>query len=272
MAADPSRYRVELIVLTHLQHDEQPREAQQLTDYSAALDFLTPPEGPAAKTGDAAEAAAETVPGLDAAEGEMPQGDAAPDAESDPWNVLVHLPELSPQMQEAWRRLRLSGPFRPLQYLAWEQGGDAPFPTLRVHDSEVVLTEDPWAQGRALLAEPQAAAAQGSGLADDAEVPPPILFYRLDGTANLTRSRFLHLSLAVELREPLRTGDTPAGAPPGVDSDPLAEPVPTSFLVHRLEQSRVVRTGRMEYFDGPVLGVLAWVTDISDTVAEEQAE
>jgi hypothetical protein len=48
--------------------------------------------------------------------------------------------------------------------------------------------------------------------------------------------------------------------------------VPTSFLVHRLEQSRVVRTGRMEYFDGPVLGVLAWVTDISESVAEEPAE
>jgi hypothetical protein len=199
----------------------------------------------------------------------------------------VHLPELGAEMQETWRRLRLSGPFRPLQHLAWEQGGDAPFPTLRVHDSEAVLTEDPWAESRALLMEPRAAAAQGQGLADGAEVPPPIRYYRLDGTASLTRSRFLHLSIAVELREPLYAGDTPAigapprsagstiavpGAPPGSGPDPLAEPVPASFLVHRLEQSRVVRTGRMEYFDGPVLGVLAWVTDISDTVTQEQAE
>ena len=30
-----------------------------------------------------------------------------------------------------------------------------------------------------------------------------------------------------------------------------------------------VKTGRMEYFDGPVLGVLAFITDISDTIEEE---
>ena len=34
------------------------------------------------------------------------------------------------------------------------------------------------------------------------------------------------------------------------------------FLVHGLEQSRQVRSARMEYFDGPVIGVLAWVTTI----------
>jgi len=33
-----------------------------------------------------------------------------------------------------------------------------------------------------------------------------------------------------------------------------------------------VKTGRMEYFDGPVLGVLAFVTDISDTLAEATVE
>jgi hypothetical protein len=292
MAADPSRYRVEIIVLMHLEHDEQPREAQRLDDYSAALDFLSPldeseKDGLEEKIEGAAEAVVEPVPGTEAAAGEMAEGGAAPDGETDPWNVVVHLPELSAQMQEAWRRLRLSGPFRPLQHLAWEQGGDAPFPTLRVHDLEAVLTEDPWAANRALLAEPQAAAAQGQGLAGGAEPPPPIRYYRLDGTTSLTRSRFLHLSIAVELREPLYAGDAPAieppprfagspdalpGAAPGSDLDPMAEPVPTSFLVHRLEQSRVVRTGRMEYFDGPVLGVLAWVTDISDTVTEEQTE
>jgi hypothetical protein len=27
----------------------------------------------------------------------------------------------------------------------------------------------------------------------------------------------------------------------------------------------------MEYFDGPVLGVLAWISDISDPFAEAQA-
>lgn len=292
MAAEPSRYRVEIIVLTHLEHDEQPREAHRLEDYSAALDFLTPTDesatdGPEEKTEGAAGAAVEAVPGTEAVAGDMAEGGAASETETDPWNVVVHLPELSAQMQEAWRRLRLSEPFRPLQHLAWEQGGDAPFPTLRVHDPEVVLTEDPWAESSALLAEPPAAAAQVRGPADGAEVPPPIRYYRLDGAASLTRSRFLHLSIAVELREPRYETDAPGmeppprsagspdavpGATPGSGLDPMAGPVPPSFLVHRLEQSRVVRTGRMEYFDGPVLGVLAWVTDISDTVTQEQTD
>ncbi len=48
------------------------------------------------------------------------------------------------------------------------------------------------------------------------------------------------------------------------------EPLPSAFLVHRLEQSRPVRSGRMEYFDGPVLGVLAWLSDISDTIVEQE--
>ena len=231
-AADQSRYRVEIIVLTHLEHEEQPRETKALEDFSAALDFLTPPD----QTGDADADAAQDVD--DPAEG-------APDAASDPWNAVVHVPELGAQMQDAWRRLRLSEPFRPLQFLAWEQGGNAPFPTVRLHDLELIMTQESGAGERAVLA----------------EALPPIHYFRLDGSANLTRSRFLHLTIAVELREPR------AGA-----LDPALGPMPTSYLVHRLEQSRVVRTGRMEYFDGPVLGVLAWVTDISESVAEEPAE
>ena len=62
-------------------------------------------------------------------------------------------------------------------------------------------------------------------------------------------------------------GASIAGAP-----DVTEAPAPTGFLLHRLAQSRVVRTDRMEYFDGPVLGVLAWVTDISETVAEGPVE
>jgi hypothetical protein len=59
---------------------------------------------------------------------------------------------------------------------------------------------------------------------------------------------------------------------PSIPGEPPPLPLPSSFLIHRLEQSRPVRTGRMEYFDGPVLGVLAWVSDISDTVVVEPTE
>ena len=263
-AADQSRYRVEIIVLTHLEHDEQPQEAPTLQDYSAALDFLAPAAEAAAEA--AADVGADTagaaVPKTAPAEGSAPGGGVPPDAASDPWNVVVHVPELGEQMQEAWRRLRLSGPFRPLQYLAWEQGGAAPFPTLRLHDLEVILTQDSRGAGLAALS-----AEQPQGRDDGAELPAPVLHYRLDGTASLTRSRFLHLDLAVELREPQY-----ASAAEDDTLDPSRGPVPTSFLVHRLEQSRAVRAGRMEYFDGPVLSVLAWITDISDAVAEEPVQ
>jgi len=292
-AAENSRYRVELIVLTHLGHDEQPREALLLEDYSAALDFLTPPaetETPSA-TPSATPGATPTerLPAADTGTGESEESSAVPDAETDPWNVVSHVPELGERMQDAWRRLRLSEPFRPLQYLAWEQGGDAPFPTVRVHDLEVILSAEPAAAGPTAEAPQELAPAPDQDPAHSpAPVPadvaeaPPIRHYRLDGAASLTRSRFLHLSIAMELREPLYEGAEPAGATPrGMDSpdaspggvpDAPEQPAPTGFLVHELVQSRAVRTGRMEYFDGPVLGVLAWVTDISGTVAERPVE
>ena len=186
-------------------------------------------------------------------------------------------------MTEAWRRLRLSAPFRPLQYLSWEQGSNAPFPVLRVHDLESVLVEDPWAEQRLALAEADSAPTFGdaAALAEDGEeaaLPDPISYYRLDGTVSLTRSRFLHLSIVAEWREPVYDDDPgtliAAASDTSVTAPDIREsaPRPRAFLVHRLEQSRPVRSGRMEYFDGPVLGVLAWVSDISDTVVEEAPE
>ena len=289
LAADKSRYRVEIIVLSHLQHDAVPEDLTRLRDYSAALDFLAPAvEDDAADPGDRNETAAG-----DAQVAEEPLGEpldasgAGHEPEMDPWQEVLHLPEMGPEMQEAWRRLRLSGPFRPLQFLAWEQGGDAPFPSLRVHDLEVVHSEDPWLGERTALAlalqEQQGAGGDNpaylGGPEDADSLPPPILHYRLDGTAMLRRSRFLHLALALELRTPVFDPASPPAAAPYeapaalADDNPSDEPrlEPTSFLVHRLEQSRVVATGRMEYFDGPVLGVLAWISDISDAFADAQA-
>jgi hypothetical protein len=196
--------------------------------------------------------------------------DEAVTGEEGALDAVVHVEEMGPEMQEAWRRLRLSGPFRPLQYLAWEQGSNAPFPTLRLHDPEVVLVEDPWAAERLAAAAPTGSAAPQAGEQDVVDsLPDPIVYYRLDGTARLSRSRFLHLALAVEWREPLFDTSQPAmGIPSALpaESDGLrAEPQPSGFLVHRLEQSRPVRTERMEYFDGPVLGVLAWITRVTET-------
>jgi len=284
--AENSRYRVEVLVLTHLDHQQQPLEVVNLPDFSAALDFLQPPE-------EAADEEPESAPAADAPAmpDESESDSAEPAIEPDPWNVVTHVEEMGPEMAEAWRRLRLSAPFRPLQYLSWEQGSNPPFPVLRVHDLESVLVEDPWAEQRLALAEADSAIvfADAAAMAEDGEttdgedeeaLPDPISYYRLDGTISLIRTRFLHLSIVAEWREPVYAEEPGAGLPLAAATDPVpaspdaveAGPPPRAFLVHRLEQSRPVRSGRMEYFDGPVLGVLAWVSDISDTVVEEPPE
>jgi len=295
--AENDRYRVEILVLTHLGHAEQPREALSLEDFSSAVDFLQPPEED--DTTSHTNAQPEQAP---VAEAEPPVAEQSPldgdpafvdadDADdADARDAVVHVEEMGEEMQEAWRRLRASGPFRPLQYLAWEQGSNPPFPTLRVHDSEAVRIDDPWAEQRLLqdAAGPPAAGSAGPAngtfgtppevpdpgdYGEEQTLPDPVVYYRLDGTARLTRSRFLHLNLKIEWREP-EFAPTPAvvntlpAAPTGTD-DLRRDQQPERFLVHRLEQSRPVRSGRMEYFDGPVLGVLAWISNVTEATGSE---
>jgi len=272
--AQESRYRVEILVLQQLEYDVVAQEVTALDDFSSALDFLSPPPEAEAGAKPEEEVTEEAVEQISETE-ESLEEPTEPDPE-ELLNAVVHVPEMGPQMQDAWRRLRLSGPLRPLQYLAWEQGPRAPFPVLRVHDLEAVWTEDPWAEQRAAeeLLEEQESPVEGGPNEEaqdpdaDAEpgLPPPVVFYRLDGTASLTRSRFLHLRLTVEWREPLYDDSVAAVSP---DGTPV--PVPTAWKLFRLEQSRPIRTGRMEYFDGPVLGVLAWVTEVAATPASDDA-
>lgn len=299
--AQSSRYRVELLVLSHLDHQAAPIEEPALTDYTAALDLLAPPAGDEADTTEATDpVGALPSPAVPAAQGtgEPPTGETADELPPDPASLVLHLPEPGPEMQEAWRRLRLSGPFRPLRHLAWEQSGDGPFPVLRLHDDDVVLTEDPWAALRDQAADEAGAIvfADPAGLADAAganaeELPEPRVHYRLDGTAELRRSRFLHLHLDFEWREPVfapqaMSGPTGTAEIPGSVPAPgkirsaglpdqaivaAAEPAPSAYLVHRLQQNRQIKTGRLIYFDSPVLGVLALVTDVSDQYAEQPA-
>jgi hypothetical protein len=105
-------------------------------------------------------------------------------------------------------------------------------------------------------------------------LPDPTLYYRLDGTVTLKRTRFLHLGLNLQLREAVWEEEIPVLDKENpvldkqipvldeADEPEFAQPVPSSFLVHDLQQSRQVKTGRMEYFDGPVLSVLAYITSV----------
>ena len=277
--AENDRYRVEVIVLTHLHHAEESREILWLEDFSAALDFLTPP--PETEDEEVEEDAAPAVqiedattdPGLEAEENLLAE------EEPDP-NAVIHIEEMSPVMQEAWRRMRLSAPFRPEQYLSWEQGSEAPFPTLRMHDLEPVMVDDPYFQVRKAMEEAaaelenqpgsgafaEAGADTEKGQAEDV-LPEPTYYFRLDGTVKLIRTRFLHFDIDLQLREAVFDEElqrellqsAPGAEPAGEDLPP---PKPSSYLVFDLQQSRQVKTGRMEYFDSPVLGVLAYISRV----------
>jgi hypothetical protein len=297
--AQDVRYRVEILVLSHLDQNEAPREMKWINDYSESLDFLTPPPPVEEAEEDsreqdataAAEPAVETAADFDQAL-ENPEEPA----EEDP-NAVVHIEEMSENMQEAWRRLRLSAPFRPEQFLSWEQGSTEPFPSLRVHDLVVVKTDDPYADLRQApedeALEENPAVEQPQVFADAAglnalqeetgeevalELPDPTFFYRLDGSVKLIRTRFLHLELDLQLRDAVYEepdlffapgnllAPRPQESSPTTDAladDEIPEPPePVSFLIHPLKQSRQVKTKRMEYFDGPVIGVLAFITAI----------
>ena len=269
--AATERYRVEVLVLTHLGHDVPPREAIALSDYSAAQDLLEPPPAPMdpACFPEEPDNPEEVV--LDSF-GEAGQSESG--TETDPLdeetrpdpNALVHIREMGPEMQDAWRRLRLSGPFRPLQYLAWEQGSEAPFPTLRIHDETVVLHDDPYSDLRIQAEAENALTPVQTGpmkecppLNGPEELPGPTLYYALDGAVSLVRTRFLHLNLDLQWRETIP--ESLEIARPDVLPG-RARQAPAAFRVHDFRQSRQVRSGRMEYFDGPVIGVLAWLTAI----------
>lgn len=314
--AQDKRYRVELIVLSHLQHDAIPLESGWLRDFSAAVDFLYVPEPEEDEAADEStentEAAVETnaaQPGEDGSvasqeeltasavsdllpgEADLLPGEA--EEVADPMAALVHIETMSEVMQESWRRLRLSRPFRPEQYLSWEQGPDEPFPLLRIHNEEIVLLDDPYADLRAEQAgesdesspqsedeEPLVFSDQGSILPgepapdEEIELPEPTRFHQIDGTVTLKRSRFLHLELDLEMREAvfdqLAITQALLAHEESEDSD-LEMPPPSSFLIHSLKQSRQVKTARMEYFDGPVLSVLAYISAV-DPVEDEASE
>ena len=331
--AQDDRYRVELLVLTHLNQPAAPHGSAWLKDYSSALDFLsaTEPEeeliDPCAEgnlPADSLETAQESatasalgagqqgnpaLPGASVEPG-LTEADVPGEEEEPDPTAVFPVTEMSDTMQEAWRRLRLSAPFRPQQYLSWEQGSNEPFPRLRLHDEEVVDSDDPYARERferELLAAQAELEAEAGGQVEqqpdcspatlpneppaEPELPEPNLFYRLDGSVTLRRGRFLHLDIDLQLREAvfeeteviLTSDGPPAIAPqsnqPGTDAwsppDENEKPVfvaarrPSAFLVHGLEQSRQVRSGRLEYFDGPVLGLLALITRIEASEPED---
>ena len=252
-------YRVEVLILRHLDSAEPARVEPALPDLGAALDPQVP-----------ARAGHETPfdplwPGPEDSQLLPPVG-PFPIAEDSLSSVRL-IGERGEQMDAVWRNLRLSAQFRPEAFLSWEQPAIEPFPLLRLHSPEIYLTDDPFAAQRAMNRSPAAADAQeieppqllftyqpGNGKFSLTPIPEPRVHYVLDGTVQLRRTRFLHFDIDLAYYPP--PAPLPGSAGPPLRAQLLGYPA------YRIHQSRQVRTGRLEYFDAPFIGALVRISEV----------
>jgi len=297
--AQDEQYRVEVLVLRHLNGVSEAEQQKVLRDFSNALDLLAPP---VEETEQEQPGSAETESPAEEPESPVPEAIVEP-SDEEPESIIeepqvVLLDTQSETMQRVWQRLARSRAFRPELYFSWQQNEIEPFPLVRVHDHELLFTDHPLpdipvgpmgAVGAQMGEEPQSGdvptftdttTPPAELFADDsgepgqpAEVMPESVnyYYRIDGTATLRKTRFLHLDLDIVYREPLFGDDERHDASqtpiPGNDQ----EQSPSAWLVHSLKQSRQVQTQDLEYFDGPVIAVLALISRV-ETVSDPGAQ
>jgi hypothetical protein len=201
--------------------------------------------------------------------------------EIQPQAAPVQLDVMSTMMQDSWRRLKLSASYRPLLFASWEQSRIDYHPPVRLHDEDMIAEHLHFPHRVAFVD------LRSADMFKDYRAP----YYRLDGTAQLVRSRFLHLNLDLEFRQELLPRPVPEmdESPPvdilfaqpaeqqpspvipffhlpeeeGEPPEEVMEPGPGPALVYSLQQSRQTRVDQMQYFDTPFLGALVRVTATS---------
>lgn len=272
----PPVYRVELIVFEHVGGDSDRRRASDPADFTGRLDPLV-----VARANDAVDEALSMLrkgalpmlPDPDAAGADAPRLTSRNETLVPIPPPFAALTRLSEPIGRALDRLLDSAAHAPVATRAWVQlaARERTTPPVRIHDATPVATLPP-AHGLPLffpsrLALPAGANEDGTHRSRQLFRPaaPRLAIYRLDGTARLRRRQFLHLDLDLvwQQREPA-VGPRPAA--PG-DTEPRH---PRPWLLHRLQQSRVVEPGRLEYFDSSRFGVLARVTRFEQVVPEPE--
>lgn len=231
--AESGNYRIEVLIFNHIETDSRPQEHEEIRSFSGFPEL-----------------------------GE-PMAAHAP----------VKLDVMSDLMEDTWRRLRLSSGFRPLLFASWEQTRIDYHPPVRLHDDELIAKQLHFPHDVVFVD------LREQDMFEDYMTS----YYRLDGTVQLRRSRFLHLDLDLEYRQELLPrpvpqmviGNDQPAIPRVTESEPLGDevlsgelgqlldPSPGPGLVFGLKQSRQIRTGQMQYFDTPFLGVLVRVTATS---------
>jgi len=157
------------------------------------------------------------------------------------------------RMDGIWRRLRSSKGYRPMLFAAWEQNRTDYYPPMRIHD-EVLVDEQLRPPSSIMIADLAAEDPLGAYLSS---------FYRLDGTVQLRRSRFLHLFLDLEYRHEIEQPGNDAQASFFSIKDP-AQSESANYKIFSLKQNRQIRSSEFQYFDTPYFGVLVLITAIAD--------
>ncbi len=259
--AESGVYRVEVIVFRNLDAMAEPASVVELRNFSQFPD-LEEPTIELENTPLGADLRSNAVEGI--------PGPLRIDLPDD----LHVIKKKAFRTDDAWRRLRSSKGYRPLLYASWEQNRTDYYPPMRIHDQTIIDTQlrSPTNIMVADLAAEDPLAAYRS------------IFYQLDGSVQLRRSRFLHLFLDLEYREDTSSIEPGSGFFTGSDQENQEEKLPaesaTNFFsrnniqpesgtvdntyhrVFRLKQNRQIRTDRMQYFDTPYFGVLVLVTAI----------
>ncbi len=249
--AESGAYRVEVIVFRNLLATDEPAEVSGLRNFSEFPDL----EG----TGNPEEAGdiADTLQARNtpvSPDGEPTAGPDLPSRDDLPDDLVV-VTQKTTEMDTAWRRLRSSQNYRPLVYAAWDQNRVDYYPPIRIHNEQLIDTQlrPPTPILVADLTKEDPLAAYRSS------------FFQIDGSLQLRRSRFLHLSLDLEIRE--ETTKKPSEPALAGDNDIRVDGVyipdtSVAYGVHTLKQNRQISTGQMQYFDTPYFGALVYVSSI----------
>ncbi len=285
VAADerPPLYRVEIIVFTHADGRSDARFVDRLRHFDDHLDpaqlarIQQRAEQAAAEAAEVEPDEPDFLRAWDEATGEA---DLEPDEPTvdPPWipQPWIAKPELSAEMRRALDRLVADPSYQVHSWRAWYQPAirGVAHPRVRLHDDHIVDARWPeffllpvpdrpptgdeigeiqdshhsFGDPHRLPMDPPPDQDSHAPSGKPTSIPPVLASpdYRLDGTVRLRQRQFLHLEFDLEWRDrPQPLFDLPG-------HQPLE-----GFLIHRLEQSRVVRRDRLEYFDSAWLGVLA---------------
>ena len=264
----PPVYRVEVVVFAHVDGRSDRIRSEAPVDFTGRLDPLL-----LARANDIAERQLAGLGSLLPVAGIPGETD-----ESTPWlkteeqalrpipPVHAALGELSRPIRRALDRLIDAPDYDPVTARAWIQLAQRGRPTadVRIHDQEVVEVIEPQEEGEQSLIP----AAHVLPFGPLIKTPPPALeIYRLDGTVRLRQRQFLHMDLDLvwQTRARALAGHMNAVG----ESGPVPQENTRSggaWQLHRLQQSRIVEPGRMEYFDSSLFGVLVWIERFEQVV------